>query len=198
MADPTPTYYLRFCLGGVEPSNPVNAWFVTSPIAVEKTGYVATMTFNGEIYPTNPRDPAGPLSLAEGDFISLSVSKDGGETFTEAMKYTKENFESTYQSVDIEADLSAYADETVQLKFEWRTSVLSGDGSGGSQLYVTSYTIEEGSDSSGVANLVDAEEGVYRVYTISGIRVLETENAADLGNLASGLYIINGKKVIIR
>lgn len=41
-------------------------------------------------------------------------------------------------------------------------------------------------------------EGVYTVYTLDGVLVLRTENVIDLNSLASGLYIINGKKFIIR
>lgn len=38
----------------------------------------------------------------------------------------------------------------------------------------------------------------YNVYTISGVRVLSTANAADLSTLRPGLYIINGKKTLVK
>ena len=41
-------------------------------------------------------------------------------------------------------------------------------------------------------------EDVYNVYTINGIQVIRNGNADSLGILDAGLYIINGKKVIIR
>ena len=45
---------------------------------------------------------------------------------------------------------------------------------------------------------IDAEfDGIYRVFSIQGINVMNTENPEDLNNLAKGVYIINGKKVII-
>lgn len=41
-------------------------------------------------------------------------------------------------------------------------------------------------------------DGIYRVYTIDGLRVLSTENVLDINCLGKGLYIVNGKKLIIR
>ena len=43
-----------------------------------------------------------------------------------------------------------------------------------------------------------AENGRYTVYTLTGIKVMETAEREDLKNLPAGLYIINGKKVAIR
>lgn len=43
---------------------------------------------------------------------------------------------------------------------------------------------------------IQAEDGLFVVYNIHGVKVLETEDAAELKNLAKGLYIINGKKII--
>lgn len=140
--DLTESWFLRFALGGVSSSKGAIAWCLTSPIAVQEAGYVAEMEFTGEIYPESPRDPAGPLALADGDYISLSVTTDGGKTFTEAMKYTKDNFNGAYTSNTISADLSDYVGKEVQLKFEWKTSVTSGNDSGGSQLFITSYRVE--------------------------------------------------------
>ena len=40
--------------------------------------------------------------------------------------------------------------------------------------------------------------GNYSVFGINGVNVMNTNNASDLNGLNSGLYIINGKKVIIR
>lgn len=46
---------------------------------------------------------------------------------------------------------------------------------------------------------LNAEEfdGVYRVYNLQGVKVMETTDAAALRNL-NGLYIINGKKAILK
>ena len=42
------------------------------------------------------------------------------------------------------------------------------------------------------------EEETYTVYTLSGLRVITNGNASSLNGLGNGVYIINGKKVIIR
>lgn len=49
-----------------------------------------------------------------------------------------------------------------------------------------------------VGSLVAPEEGSWKVYTINGILVLDTDDEGALATLPSGLYIINGKKVIVR
>ena len=52
----------------------------------------------------------------------------------------------------------------------------------------------------GETNSVKIEKisNIYRVYNLQGIKVLETEDPAQLNTLSTGLYIINGKKVLIR
>lgn len=39
--------------------------------------------------------------------------------------------------------------------------------------------------------------GIYKVYNLQGIQVMETSNISDLYNLSQGIYVINGKKVKI-
>lgn len=43
----------------------------------------------------------------------------------------------------------------------------------------------------------DNDGGLYKVYNPQGIKVLETTDASDLNSLPKGIYIINGKKVIL-
>lgn len=46
--------------------------------------------------------------------------------------------------------------------------------------------------------MVAAEaDGMYRVYSVNGVKVMETSNAEDLNALASGIYVINGRKYMI-
>ena len=69
-----------------------------------------------------------------------------------------------------------------------------GNFSVNSEYYAT-YRV---STPSGIADVVEAQEGRYVVYGVNGVLVLDTDNAADLRGLANGLYIINGKKVLVR
>lgn len=56
------------------------------------------------------------------------------------------------------------------------------------------YTVGISSVSSVMVETADT----YNVYTISGVCVLSTADAADLSTLRPGLYIINGKKVLVK
>lgn len=53
-------------------------------------------------------------------------------------------------------------------------------------------------DTTGVNEIQANEEGKYVVYTLSGVKVAETDDAALLQNLAKGVYIINSRKVAIK
>ena len=61
----------------------------------------------------------------------------------------------------------------------------------------TSYfmTTAEEEDTTGVASIGNENNGIYRVYNLQGVKVMEGK---DLNGLANGIYIINGKKVVIR
>lgn len=45
--------------------------------------------------------------------------------------------------------------------------------------------------------VVPVENGVYKVYNLMGVKVLETKDIQEIKNLGRGIYIINGKKVLI-
>lgn len=50
----------------------------------------------------------------------------------------------------------------------------------------------------GIGDITTDGVSGYTVYSITGVKLLETENVADLNNLPAGLYIINGSKVAIK
>lgn len=59
-----------------------------------------------------------------------------------------------------------------------------------------SIIINNGGISTGVEKVnLNENDGIYRVYNLQGVKVME---GTDLNGLDNGLYIINGKKVIIR
>lgn len=53
-------------------------------------------------------------------------------------------------------------------------------------------------DTSGVVAIDADDEGLYRVYDLNGVNVLNATDADALRGLAKGLYIVNGHKVIIK
>lgn len=50
----------------------------------------------------------------------------------------------------------------------------------------------------GISGVANDFNGVYTVYSIVGVKVLETTEKSDINNLPAGIYIVNGQKVIIR
>ncbi|MBQ8773410.1 MAG: VCBS repeat-containing protein, partial [Muribaculaceae bacterium] len=61
----------------------------------------------------------------------------------------------------------------------------------------TKFTITVIEPVSGIAGVI-ADNGVYVVYNLQGVKLMETENVDDLNKLSEGFYIINGSKVAIR
>ena len=55
----------------------------------------------------------------------------------------------------------------------------------------------ESNGTTGVDNISADNDGFYRVYTIQGVNVMITEDVNALSRLPQGLYIINGKKVML-
>lgn len=53
-------------------------------------------------------------------------------------------------------------------------------------------------DCSGIADIVEEIDGRYVVYNLDGTLLLDTVDSSLLRTLAPGLYVINGKKVIVR
>lgn len=67
------------------------------------------------------------------------------------------------------------------------------DNSGLEYPMIATWTVDQ---STGIFN-IEAVDGVYRVYNINGVNVLNTEDPLELKNLEHGLYIVNGKKIIL-
>ena len=61
------------------------------------------------------------------------------------------------------------------------------------------FTYIFGSDDSGVDRLpvTGGNEGIFRVYNLQGIKMMETTDANAIISLPKGIYIVNGKKVKI-
>lgn len=60
-----------------------------------------------------------------------------------------------------------------------------------------SFEVKDGNISTSIEE-INNEEGVYHVYNIQGINLLNTTDRNALKQLKNGLYIINGKKIIVR
>ena len=61
------------------------------------------------------------------------------------------------------------------------------------------YTVKNDSGlPAGIEDIIADGATNWTVYNITGVKVLDTDNAEDLSNLPKGLYIINGKKVLVK
>ena len=65
---------------------------------------------------------------------------------------------------------------------------------------VFTYILSDLKNDSGREEIYDpnATEKDYKVYNLTGSLIMETTQTSDLNNLKAGIYIINGKKYIIR
>lgn len=59
------------------------------------------------------------------------------------------------------------------------------------------FTINVSTPEAGISSLTDSSSS-YKVYRLDGTKVIETENQGTLNSLEPGIYIINGKKTIIK
>lgn len=51
----------------------------------------------------------------------------------------------------------------------------------------------------GVESLIgENEAGIYKAYNLNGVKVMETKDAGEINNLPKGIYIVNGKKVVVK
>lgn len=41
-------------------------------------------------------------------------------------------------------------------------------------------------------------DGIYKVFNLQGVKMLETKDATEINNLPKGFYIVNGKKVVVK
>ena len=65
-----------------------------------------------------------------------------------------------------------------------------------SDFYYSTYIFNMGT--AGIESIVDMpEDGIYKAYNLHGVKVLETKDVTELNNLPKGVYIVNGKKVML-
>lgn len=62
----------------------------------------------------------------------------------------------------------------------------------------TRSTNEDGNgETSGIAGIAADANGIYSVYNLQGMKVLSTNDASEIKGIKKGIYIINGKKVVL-
>ena len=65
--------------------------------------------------------------------------------------------------------------------------------------YVVNSTKVNIATEAGVESIVsEPKDGIYKVFNLQGVKVLETKDASAVSGLSKGIYIINGKKVLVK
>ena len=59
------------------------------------------------------------------------------------------------------------------------------------------WNIEE-TDFSGIEDITINEKSGYNVYNLQGVQVLRTDNPEMINALPAGIYIVNGKKMVVK
>ena len=109
-----------------------------------------------------------------------------------------------YYEVELDSDQQATLAVTgATFSLQAGVGIYSGKEGWFGETTITGIVEEAASDSdteTGISNVNAnaATDAVIDVYNLTGIKVMSTTNAADINSLSKGLYIINGKKVVIQ
>ena len=75
----------------------------------------------------------------------------------------------------------------------------SGDDSTGDDTESEDENGESGDDETdGINNVSVTSNGTYKVYTLTGMHVMTTTDSSTIKSLPEGMYIINGKKIVVK
>lgn len=143
-------------------------------------------------------------------YFSFDVKGDGKQAITSGYQYAGPNDAGDTVYVGC-GDLDSF-----KASSEWKTVVISGTpkatdegrapgrwvanlGQYVGTLYLTNVKVFVDTPTGIAAPVVAApENGRTVVYNLMGMKVLDTDDASAVKNLAKGIYIVNGKKVAVR
>ena len=109
-----------------------------------------------------------------------------------------------YYEVELDSDQQATLAVTgATFSLQAGVGINSGKEGWFGETTITGIVEEAASDSdteTGISNVNAnaATDATIDVYNLTGIKVMSTTNAADINSLSKGLYIINGKKCVIK
>lgn len=174
------------------------------PAVVYLIGDMNGWDFNSTAYPLNHQDVenkdnlnvpqiySGDFYIGEGTFYFRFYTELGN---------AEENSVGSSEDPNVNLDVIFNNDR-------YSPSVYAGKGCwklewGGGQIYftlnLTSNVMEMYAPNSGVGALENQDsDGLYRVYNLQGVKVMETVDKEAVEALPAGVYIINGRKVGIR
>lgn len=130
--------------------------------------------------------------------LTYTPKVSGARAATEAFTKNLPDAEYGVEWNQMEQDLDGphTAEGTYEVNFPAGYFAFGSNGEPSPALKVV-HTIGMGSVNSVIIVGADVN-GMYVVYNLNGVKVLETENADDLKTLTPGLYIVNGLKTYIK
>lgn len=176
------------------------------------------LRFTGTYYIDS--EPKAPVQLTVtpegGDVSELTLIEINAPGIEDAKCFGEENI--TITNAEGEIVYTATSAELLESSFDWDTFTFLGfflepnitdqgvytlhipaeffeflDGSTSAALEVV-YTIT----TSGITSVGVEKAESYTVYTVSGVLVLKSADVNSLSTLAPGIYVINGKKVLVK
>lgn len=159
------------------------------------------------------------INMPESSYYPIQVLKDGTIIITKPLDQVpnsylllpgSENFISLQEYFEPEhPELADWLDEMVPggagvVCMNEDQTVITGalvpdqladsDYEDGGYYYHTYFILLE---NAGIESVVAEDaDGLYRVYDLKGVKVLETKDASVVNNLPKGIYIVNGKKIL--
>lgn len=121
----------------------------------------------------------------------MTITEFLGDAYPEVASWLKDNFPFNLGHVSMSEDYSVIAGGLLPddlIDYDYETA----------DFYYSSYIITN-LDLSGVEAIeVAPEDGLYRVYNLQGVKVLETKEKSAVTQLPTGIYVVNGKKVMLQ
>lgn len=166
----------------------------------DNSQYVSYSTPSNEYFPCQIL-PDGTLIITKGimDVPSSYLMLPGSDEFITVQDYFRANY----------PEVSEWLDNTVPggtgvLLSNYDKTVFTGAlipdqlafGNSENDPYYHTYIIDL--NASGIESIVDeTEDGLYKVYNLQGVKVMESKDASVINNLPKGIYVVNGKKVAV-
>lgn len=147
------------------------------------------------------------LLLSDGTFIAADgpasfILEPGSTEFIPYVEYIRNDYpevaewiELTFPGVSGIITMSDDKSVTIGAGNVMDLATYTGD----EDFFYWSYIFIPGSDIGGVEDLVmEPQNGIYKVYNLQGVKMLETKDFSEVQSLAKGIYIVNGKKFMLK
>ena len=138
--------------------------------------------------PRNENPSTYMLLPGKTEFVSFSSFLQ--PDYPEIVSWLKDNFPAGDGWVTMSYDMSVITGALTDAQFGEKFDDINGPLN---STYILNDLQLAGIDEIAATN---GNDGVYRVFNLQGVKVMETKDSSVLNSLPKGIYIVNGKKVI--